>query len=128
MIYRPLAFLGPESQQAAAAAQCAADQGHFWTYYDIVFQNWNGENQGAYSNDNLERFASALEMDQEAFSTCLRSGRHVNLIRDERRAADELDVNSTPTFFVNGRRLNVRSLDFSEFKTVIDQELVKALR
>ncbi len=128
MVYRPLAFLGVESVQAAAAAECAAEQGHFWEYYHTVFQNWNGENQGAYSDANLVRFASAIEMDQDSFSECLSSDRHIEMLGVERNAARALEVKSTPTFFVNGRRLNVRSLDFSEFKTAIEQELVKALR
>ena len=38
MIYKDLAFLGPESLDAALAANCAADQGKFWEYHDKLFE------------------------------------------------------------------------------------------
>ena len=37
--YRHLAILGPESQRAAEAAECALEQGFFWEYHDILFRS-----------------------------------------------------------------------------------------
>lgn len=54
-VYKHLAFLGQESVFAAVAAECAADQGKFWEYHDYLFEHQNGENQGAFNKDKLDR-------------------------------------------------------------------------
>ena len=57
-IYRSMgAFIGPESQASAEAAYCAGDQGQFWKYHDLLFENQTGENQGAFSKKKLLGFA-----------------------------------------------------------------------
>src|SRR5687767_7247683 len=43
-----------ESDQAANAAMCANEQGKFWEMHSILYANWNGENQGAFSNRRLQ--------------------------------------------------------------------------
>jgi hypothetical protein len=65
--FEPFSFLGPESYRAAEAAYCAADQGKFWDYHDLVFSNWAGENQGAFSDANLIKFAKKIDFNQVAF-------------------------------------------------------------
>ena len=37
MVFRNFQFLGPESVAAAEAAECAKDQGKFWTYHDAIY-------------------------------------------------------------------------------------------
>ena len=41
--------LNTESQDAAHASYCAGDENKYWEYHDMLFANWNGENQGAFS-------------------------------------------------------------------------------
>ena len=59
-VHRDFAFLGIESQKAAEATRCAADQGKFWEYYNYLYNHQNGENQGAFANVNLKSFAKEL--------------------------------------------------------------------
>ena len=49
-----MAFLGQESQWAAEASECAADQDAFWPYHDKLFASQSGENQGAFNKDKLK--------------------------------------------------------------------------
>jgi hypothetical protein len=65
------AFLGPESRQAAEASECAAEQGAFWPYHDRLYERQAGENRGAFSQDNLKRFAVELGLNGQAFDACL---------------------------------------------------------
>ncbi|MCL5004078.1 MAG: DsbA family protein [Patescibacteria group bacterium] len=60
--FRDLAFLGLESTNAALAASCANEQGKFWEYHDKLYGNQKGENQGAFSLENLKRFAAELSL------------------------------------------------------------------
>ena len=51
---------GNESQDAAMAGLCAAEQGQFWPYHDMLFANQIGENVGSFSRPRLEAIAERL--------------------------------------------------------------------
>ena len=125
MVYFHFAFLGDESVWAAEAAECAGEQDAFWDYYDYLFSHQNGENQGAFSIDNLKIFASALELDTDAFNECLDSGRYAVMVQNMTDIARQLGVQSTPTFVINGQGV-VGAKDFSEFAAIIDSFLTVA--
>lgn len=100
----PIAILGDESVLAAEAAQCAGDQGKFWEFHDILFANQAGENRGAFSKERLKQMAEALQLDTQAFGSCLDSGRYEGAVKEATQASKNVGVQGTPTFFVNGVR------------------------
>ncbi len=114
--------MGDESKWAAEASECASDQGKFWEFHDILFQNQSGENQGAYSKDNLKKFANELGLDTQVFTECLDSGKHTKEIEEFGYIASQLGVRSTPSFLVNGQPI-VGAQSFDDFKKLIDQFL-----
>jgi protein-disulfide isomerase len=61
LMYRHYPFIGDESFQAARASMCAAKQERFWEYDDLLFTNWDGENQGAFGRDKLLAFGKAID-------------------------------------------------------------------
>ena len=109
-VYRHFPFLddrvaGNESDQAANASMCAAEQGRFWDYHDILFANWNGENRGAFSDRRLEAFAEALGLDMGAFRQCFNENRFEDQINADLEQGIQAGVQGTPTVFVNGERV-----------------------
>jgi protein-disulfide isomerase len=96
-----MAFLGQESQWAAEASECAADQDAFWAYRDKLFASQSGENQGAFNKDKLKGFAVELGLEPKAFNDCLDTGKYTQLVQSQSAAAGQLGVTSTPSFFVN---------------------------
>lgn len=123
MGYRHFAFLGPESQWAAQASECAAEQDAFWEYHDLLFfDQYGGENQGAFSQENLKQFAGDLGLDTEAFNTCLDSGRYESVVTAQRTTAQQLGVRSTPAFLINGQPV-VGAQPFETFQQIIESEL-----
>ena len=52
MIFKDFTIIGPDSINAAHGAHCANDQGKFWQYHDILYNNWTGENNGWASSEN----------------------------------------------------------------------------
>ena len=102
LVYRYMAFLGEESQWAAEAAECAGEQEKFWEYHDTLFTNQKGENQGAFSKDNLKKFAADLKLDTTKFNQCFDSGKYTDKIKKSNDDAAQLGVSSTPTVLVNG--------------------------
>jgi len=102
-VFRHMAFIGEESRQAAEASECANEQGHFWEYHDKLFAEQAGENVGAFSVDNLKRFAADLNLNTEQFNQCLDSGQYRDKVQQEVAEGQRRGVSSTPTLFVNGQ-------------------------
>ena len=120
--YFNFAFLGPESNWAAEAAECAADQDKFWEYHDKLYDSQSGENQGAFNKDNLKQFAEELGLDASAFNECLDSGKYSQLVQDESSLASSIGVRSTSTFLINGQAV-VGAQPYEIFQQTIDSLL-----
>ena len=120
--YFNFAFLGPESNWAAEAAECASDQNKFWEYHDKLYASQAGENQGAFNKDNLKKFAEELGLDTSTFDECLDSGKYTQLVQDESSLASSIGVRSTPTFLINGQAV-VGAQPYEIFQQTIDSLL-----
>ena len=117
-------FIGEESFRAAEATECARDQDKFWEYHDTVFENWNGVNKGAYSDDNLKRFASSLQLDRDVFDSCLANGKYRGKVEEDVQLGERQGVNSTPSLFLQGNRIQVGS--YSELAQLIEAAIAAA--
>ncbi|MGB8646482.1 MAG: DsbA family protein [Anaerolineae bacterium] len=118
--YLHLAFLGDESQWAALASECADEQGKFWEYHDKLFKSQNGENQGAFAKDNLKKFAVDLGLDAAKFNDCFDSGKYTSIVQAETQLAQQLNIQSTPTFLVNTTPVQ-GAQPYDTFATLIEQ-------
>ncbi len=123
-IYRDFAFLGQESFWASNAARCAGEQGKFWQYHDYLYSNQRGENQGAFSKNNLKSFAVALSLDAGKFNACMDSDKYLEEIKKETKAGGEAGVQGTPANFINSV-LYAGALPTATFTQIIDAELSK---
>ena len=121
-VYKNYAFLGQPSVDAAEASLCAADQGKFWEYHDILFVNQQEGDARAFSDSRLEAFAGAIGLDVAAFSECLGDNRRMDQVRQEYAEGAALGVSSTPTFFVNGREVK-GAQPFEVFQAEIEAAL-----
>jgi len=125
-VYRHYPFLddgslSKESDQAAHASMCAADQGRFWDYHDILFANWNGENIGSFRDKRLIAFAEALNLDMDQFSACFNEGNHDEEINKDLADGNRAGVSGTPSVFVNGKILTPgRVPSFEDIAAAID--------
>lgn len=103
--FRNFAFLGEESQRAAAAAVCADQQGAFWQFHDTLYANQRGENLGAFSDERLRAVAHTLGLDEAAFNSCLDDAETTGAVAASTAAGREQGVNATPWLTVNGTRV-----------------------
>ena len=107
----------PNARPAAEAAQCAAEQGQFWPYHDRLFAD-----QTKLSEQDLKQSASELGLDSGRFNACFDSHKYKTRVDADVQAGNEVGVDGTPAFFINGRMLS-GAQPFDEFKRVIDEEL-----
>ncbi|MGB6837705.1 MAG: DsbA family protein [Dehalococcoidia bacterium] len=118
--FRNVAAEGQASGLAAEAAECANEQGRFWAYHDMLYENQQNLSEGA-----LKGFAGELGLDREAFDECLDSHKYTDLIRQQREEAAEAGVEGTPSFLVNGELVR-GYLSFEDFRPIIERALAKA--
>jgi protein-disulfide isomerase len=115
----PLASIHPLAPKAHEAARCAADQGKFWEYHDVLF-----ERSPKLSPAELKQYAQELKLDSAAFAQCLDSGKHVAEVDKDTQEGAGLGLTGTPSFFINGRQL-VGAQPLTAFQKIIDAELAK---
>jgi Na+/H+ antiporter NhaA len=95
----PLDHVHPHAQEAAQAAEAAALQQEFFPMAGKLFAH-----QDHLERDDLFRYAEMLGLDPDRFADDFASAKVLRHIQDDRLDAEIMDLNSTPTFFVNGYR------------------------
>jgi protein-disulfide isomerase len=120
--FRQFAFIGDESRWAAEATECAGEQDRFWDYYDKIFEEQAGENVGAFSKENLKRFAADLGLESGQFDQCLDTGKYAEKVQQETAQGQQAGVRGTPTLFVNGQLIE-GGAEYEILKAAIDAEL-----
>ena len=101
---------------AAEAAECANEQGKFWEYHDILF-----ENQGKLDKENLKLYAQELELNQNQFDNCLDTDKFKQDIERDINEGEFLGIEGTPTFFINGRK--IVGINEEVMNNIINEEL-----
>jgi predicted DsbA family dithiol-disulfide isomerase len=118
-VYRnyPLTNIHPHAAKAAEASLCANEQRKFWEYHDSLFMD-----QAHLAIEDLKQRAVALKLDTAAFNTCLDSGRQAEAVKKDMAEGSKAGVSSTPSMFINGRRLS-GNLPYADIREVIEDEL-----
>lgn len=127
IIFKDYTIIGPDSISAAHGAHCADDQGLFWEYHDILYNNWNGENNGWASSDNLFKFAQDIKLDMDEWSDCMVNSKHSEIILASNNDAKDLGLTGTPSFFVIAPDNKVTKLNgaqpYSQFENIFNSLL-----
>jgi protein-disulfide isomerase len=130
LVFKHLPNRGFDSMGAHIAAQCTNDQGKFWQFYKLLYENQQAIDSGWVGEDNLKKFASqisGLRMDQ--FNSCFDTQMYKDFIDKDVKLAHSQGFFDTPSFIV------VDSIDgsdpeiirgaqpFPAFQSVIEKKL-----
>ena len=113
----PLDNIHPFARPAAEAAMCAEEQDRFWAYHDAIFAR-----RGKLEEDSFMAIAKELELDLEAFETCVEERRHAEFVQEDIEAGERAGVTGTPAFYINGIPLK-GARDVDQLSGVIESEL-----
>jgi protein-disulfide isomerase len=119
------ASLHPWALKAAQYADCAGqmDQDAFWKYVDSIFENQGGIAL-ATADDKLKELATAAGYDAQRISTCAASPETDARIKKSQALGATLDVNETPTVFINGRRVpGIANIPYDNLKQLVQFEI-----
>ncbi len=110
----------PYAHVAARSVEAARLQGKKKEMHDLIFAG-----QEQWSQGNAEAifigYARSLEMDVEKFQQDMNSADMNRIVMADRREGRDLEVGSTPTFFVNGVKLESNPSNYPAFKALVEQ-------
>lgn len=129
----PLTDAHPNAKAAAAAAEAAGLQGKYWEMHEELYSN-----QSAWENlsvsertDYFKIKAEELSLDQDQFVADMASSAVTQKINFDRQLGIAVDVNATPTMYLNGEKLggdisqSVQSSDGQALKDALDAALAQ---
>lgn len=101
----PLSQIHSNALIAAEAAEAALDQGKFWEMHDVLFKNqeeWKDLNSPI---EQFTKYAGEIDLDQEKFHQALVEHQFRERVLQDLRLAESLKLNSTPTIFINDKKI-----------------------
>ncbi|MFB6145866.1 MAG: DsbA family protein [Candidatus Nanohaloarchaea archaeon] len=120
------AFLGPDSTEAAVAAQCVYKQSseQYWPYHHAIYDNQGEEGSGWVTKDLLMSVArnSTEGLDYDQLSSCIDSRATSSKVQADKTIGDSHGVQGTPTIFVNGKQVKQWN-NYNAIKAAIESEL-----
>jgi protein-disulfide isomerase len=99
------------SQQAAVAVEAAGQQDKFYEFHDKVFENQKEWSSSATPQAFFIKYAQELGLDVELFKTHLKSSILRDEVRNDLNKAKELGLTSTPTFYLNGEKMQIETFE-----------------
>lgn len=123
----PLTQIHPNALAAHAAAEAASRQGKFWEYHDILYEeqkSWSTVSANERSAV-FEQYATQLELDLEQFRADIDDPGVRAIINADIKEGKLIGATGTPTFVLNGKKLDKTSADVDAFSKLIDEELSK---
>ena len=94
-----------KSPTAHLAAACANAQGKFWPMHDVIYQNQDEWVESRNPERTLADYARRIGLDQAPYAQCMDQRAAWGTVLADKQLGDSLAVNSTPTFYLNGRMM-----------------------
>ena len=106
------------ARAAAVAGLAARQQGKFWPLHDLLFENYN-----QLSPQKIRELAQQAGLDMQRFDQAMADPQLQQQVNADMQEGQRIGVRGTPTIFINGRRLQQRSMQ--GFQQMIDAELTR---
>jgi protein-disulfide isomerase len=124
----PLTSLHPNAFAGARAAEAAGYQGKYWQMHDLLYENQNSWSQASNPTTAFNNYAKTLGLNATQFSKDYASTKTNDAINADLNAFDKTgDDKATPTFYINGKKVNLADLvdsnnepSVAKFSAVID--------
>jgi len=122
----PLVNVHPNAFAGARAAQAAALQGQFWQMHDALYtsSNWQVWSTANDPTPYFNQYAQQLGLNLSKFQTDFASSQVNDTINADIAAGNKLNVQGTPTFFINGVETSIAPT-LADFERVIKAAIAK---
>jgi len=132
-VYRdfPIQSIHPNAVPVALASECADEQGMFWEYHDLVFENqkkWQGLS-GSRMVNTFEQYALELGLNTSDFNTCFESGKYADEVTKDLRDGTSYGITGTPGFFIGNDELGhvkiIGAQPYPVFERLIEDQIAR---
>ncbi|MCW3124907.1 MAG: DsbA family protein [Bacteroidetes bacterium] len=111
----PLSEVHPLAYDAALVAEAAGRQGKFWEMHDMIFKR-----QITMTEDSFAQYVSTLKLDPKRMQADIADQAIIAKVEDDFESGVKSGVNGTPTFFLNGERLNSYDGSYESLKEAVE--------
>ncbi|MCA9329294.1 thioredoxin domain-containing protein [Candidatus Saccharibacteria bacterium] len=119
----PLSQIHPNARFASRAAQAAANQNKFWEMHDLLYEQqdtWSGMGD---PSAVFQSYASRLELDIEKYKADIANSQTNEVINADYAEGVKSGVDSTPVFFLQGKKLDTNPQTLDDFSKLIDEAI-----
>lgn len=118
----PLTEIHQNALISSRAAEAASMQDKFWEMHDMLFENQKAWESSTNPTPIFEQYAETIGLDMEKFREDIKSPQTNDVIQADRAEAKKQNYQSTPTFILDGQKIdNPQSLE--EFVKLIDDAI-----
>ncbi|MDP3710740.1 MAG: thioredoxin domain-containing protein [bacterium] len=111
------------AKKAAYAMEAAGRQGKLWEMHDMIFDGQDTWAPVGDAENIFAKYAESLSLNKEKFNQDSNSQKAKDKVENDYNSGVRSRVNSTPTFFLNGKKIQPRSYD--EFVNLVKEEIAK---
>ena len=119
----PLQQIHQNARAAARAAEAASKQGKFWEMHDLLYEQQSSWQESTAANTIFEQYAKQLGLNVDQYKKDFASGEVNETINADFNEGTRLGVESTPTFFLQGKKLDNPPRDLAGWKKLIDEQI-----
>lgn len=119
----PLVQIHDNAMIAHRSAEAAGKQNKFWEMHDILYERQKIWSESSNAKLIMEDYASELGLNVDKFKTDFASSTVNDIITADTKLGQDAGVSGTPTFVINGKKLDDLPRDIDSFSKLIDQAI-----
>lgn len=119
----PLTQLHPNALAAHRAAEAADKQGKYWEMHDLLYEQHDSWASSKTASIIFESYAKELGLDVAKFKTDVASSATNDIIQADLKKGQSLDITGTPTFFLNGKKIDQAPQTPEAFSKLLDEAI-----
>lgn len=121
----PLVQIHQNAMVGHRAAEAAGRQGKFWEMHDLLYERQQAWDSSANPKVIMEDYAAELGLNIDKFKADFVSESVNKVISADIKAGQAVGASSTPTFVINGQKLDKLPTDVAGFSQLIDEQIAK---
>ena len=124
----PLSQIHQNARAAARAAEAADKQGKYWEMHNLLYEQQKSWESVSDPNTVFEQYAVQLGLDQTKFKQDYASSSVNETINADYAEGQKLNIDGTPSFFLQGKKLSPAPQDEAGFSKLIDEAIKSATK